>query len=404
MACSWIRIIALGLLLCLVGSACKGDKDKKNDRQNPTAQPIAQATPILPFTVRLTLWHSFTEPLAAGLQALADRLNAANSSITLSLEYHAAEILWADYEQALRTGGGPDLLVIEQEWLAEMADKELILPVDRTLIPEFEESLPFPLYSSLFYRQQLWGVPVEADVLVMYVNTSKIAHAPQSFNELVALADPVLVYPGVEGTVGLYHGPTGYLVDDDGQPVFLKEAMIDYLRHYQRLATAPSTVFTDNIAQFSDGDAVVLIAYASEYATLQEALGNQLLVAALPEIDGALWRPLVRISPLVISQNATDTTVRGAQLLFTYLVSAESQTLMAEAANRTPPITADPAALDGVKHVIWEQIQLARPWSPYPVLMSRVFPALETALNDAQAENADLPAVADAFLAEIRRP
>lgn len=398
-----IRALLLLILLSILLVACRGDDKPKSTNQPPNPAP-AEPTPTLPFSVNLTLWHSFEGDLANGLQALADHFATSEGAVSLSLEYHAPAELRADFEQAVRAGGGPDLLVIEPSWLAELADEGLIFPVDRSLLPQFEDLFPPAFYGSLSYRQQLWAAPLTADVLVLYTNRELVEQPPATFDELLTSTQPIIMPTGVEATIGLYIGSTDFLVNEDGQPTLLRDAVIEYLKRIQQLGASPSLTFTDDISAFSSGQAGILIANASRYAELQTALGDSLQVSLLPQIDVTNWRPIVNVTPIVISQNATDTTIRAAQLLFTYLMSSDVQSAFAQAAHRAPLAVADPTSLDAVNQVIALQYRFAQPWSPYPILTTRVFPALEQAATNALTENANLPSIADEVLAGLQSP
>lgn len=398
------RLSVLMIVLPLILLACRSDKEPAPSNNASTQAPptaFVQATAELPFAVDLILWHAFDGKEANGLQVLADYM-AQEGEITLNLEYYSPESLLSDYQTAVRNGGGPDLLIIEQASLSQLADQGLITPLDRNLLSQFEDNLPANMFGNLFYEQQLWGMPLYADTLVLYTNTSLVPQAPQTFQDLVALETPLIIYSGTESTTGLYDSPTTSIVNEDGQPLFFLESMIDYLSNYQLLAQKSSVEFSDDINAFKEGTAGALIAYASAYEELHDALGDELLVSTLPYLGETSWKPLIKVSALFIGRNASDVTIQGAQLLFAHLTNPALQMDIATSASRTPAILNNADTLVDVHQVIWQQFQASRSWSPYPILTSEIFPALEQALAATQDTDADLVSIAGQFLSDIR--
>lgn len=373
-------LIFVLLLVGLVG--CNGEASTPQ----PTALPAKSPTPTLPFDVELTLWHPYTDTTLEGLEALTSAFNTQQDQIRVVLEFHRAETLLTDYEQAVRGGQGPDIWVGDYRWIAPLANSQLIYPLGADFRSYVEDVVPYALAVSLEYRHELWGVPLLGDTLVLYMNGGT---APSTLADL--LQQPILIDP--DGVWALFTGGLPHMVDLDGRSAFLRLDFTTYLRTYQQVAQHEHVRFTTDITPFINKEVALYIGYASQYPDLKAQLGDSLTVASLTRE----WRPLVKVVPLLVSGNAPDTSVVAATRFFAYCVSAEGQRVFADASGQMPLIVGGQSAVEQTMLAMLERSQAL---SPYPIFYETVLPVLETYLERALIEDVEL--LADEFFGQIR--
>ncbi|MCB9435720.1 MAG: ABC transporter substrate-binding protein [Anaerolineales bacterium] len=376
---TWKPLIFAVFMVWLVGCGGQGSEPQA------TALPTHTSVPALPFDVQLTLWHPYTDTTLNGLQAITEAFNASQNQIEVVLEYHRAETMLADYELAVRSGGGPDILVGNYQWIAPLADNRLIYPLSAEFRSAAEDSIPAALTSSLEYRRDLWGVPLMGDTLVLYLNDTILTE------ESDLLAQPTLIDPA--GIYALYHGVQLSMVDADGRSTFLRLDLMSYLREYRQIMENDNVRWGDDSADFINGDVQQYIGYASAYPALQAQLGDALTVVTLP----SGWRPFVEVVPLLLSANATDTSVEAATRFFAYVLSASGQQVFIDASGWVPPIAGSRSDVEWTMAVMFERSQGV---SPYPLYYETILPQLEVYLERARTE--DIEQVADEFLEAIR--
>lgn len=380
----WLLAIVIFVL-----AACRGKDAEKAANSNSPEPP--EATPTFAFDITLNLWHPEKE--TSEFEKIIERFNQEYPEIQVNLEYH--ENVRDDFEQATRAGGGPDMAVIDLSVLSLWAESGLIIPFDQNLAQNLASDLPEPLFYSLVYQDQLWGIPFFADVLVMFSNKKLIETAPRTLDDLRSMAAefPITLYPGAEGTIGLYVGSLPFMVDQAGKDVLLQLAIMEYLREYLRLSNTAGIQFSTDITSFTEDESGILIGYASQYSVLSAALDENLAMASLPQIDLASWRPLVHPIPIVISRNATETSVRASELFLAYLATPIIQQELLLAGTGLP---------EEMRDILWRQVNSSTANSAYPILETVILPVFDQALAAAVNDPENVESIAESALIQIR--
>lgn len=380
-------IFSMGLLAC--------SRDEAEDV--PATVLVSDRMPV---DVVLTVWHPFTGPLADALEVVTGLFNTRDDQVTVNLSYHVPEGYRSDYEQAVQLGGGPDLLIVEHAWLASLADSHLIHPMDQVLAEYVSENVPMTVYQSLEYEGSIWGAPLTVDLPVLYSTlNSSLDNLDVLLN--VAQFDRVALYPGTEGMMGLYLDNRSGVVDERGQPQFQRVALIEFFARYRELALSQGITFSRDLNDLVVGEVALQMGYISDYPDLLSEMDDEIYVRALPPIGQTLWRPLVRVIPLVISRNATGTMIQGAERYIEFLLSSEAQMRLAEVAGRPPLVLEMDAMLDTELRMLWTQLQSTQTWSPYPVFNDVIMPLLDEFLVTALEADQDEVRLADSFLASL---
>jgi ABC-type glycerol-3-phosphate transport system substrate-binding protein len=404
-----LRRLALLLIIFGLGMAACGRDDDDGDSDANDESPAISATLTLSFSVNLVMWHPFNDQRAEALATATEGFNTDNAgSILISLEYHTPESIKSDYEEALRSGEGPDILVAKNQWLAELYDQRLIYPIDETVVNIIQSNIPVTVFHSFYYQDQVLAAPLWADVLILYTNSSLVDEAPTTIDDLISASDeqPFVLYPGIVGTAGLYDDSTdSFLVSLDGDLILFRQNFADYLQVYRRLLGTGGITFSDDPAEFIDGEVGGIVAFASDYQQFHDALGDDLQVSLLPVNNQANWQMFSCLTPLVISQNSPDSNIAAANLFFAYLLNPNIQVQVAAAANRIPFATPSDEDLNEVARIGLRQLQWAHSQSPYPLFYDVVLPELNAILDDVSpsSTNSDLNMLVDQFFINIQK-
>ncbi|MBI5930954.1 MAG: extracellular solute-binding protein [Chloroflexi bacterium] len=385
-------LVFIGILLL---TAC--DKKQSEDQSQSTlpSQRAPYITPTFSGPVALTLWHPYQGANADALQSAANKFTTANPTLTVSLEYHAPENLLTDYEQALRQGAGPDILVTQPEWVGGLVKNRLILPLDTSLIDYLSSQLDASVFQSLDYQGLYWASPLSADLLMMYSKIADMTLEPRAIDDLLIVAgEKGVIFPADPmNLVGLYQAPTGSIFNSDGHPSLDEPTLMTFATLLQSLAASGRVTFSDDPSTFINGTASAMIAPASLYPALVTALGDQLRVSLLPEITaGVLWRPVLDLNLLTISANAPDESVRAASLLMAYLISPEAQGQLAEQGDFMPLMNVT-STTDAMTRLYIQELRNAQSTTLDPDVYQTFLPSFADFLFQVRQPQADLPAL-----------
>ena len=140
-------VLSLLLVVMLLVTACG---PKATPAPEPTAAPAAAVEPTKapateptkapeptappkaaePTAGTITLWHGWTGAEADTLAEVITAFQAANPGVTLETLAVPFDQLKNKYTTEASTGGGPDLLIGPKDWIGELSQANLIMPLD----------------------------------------------------------------------------------------------------------------------------------------------------------------------------------------------------------------------------------------------------------------------------------
>lgn len=396
-----VSLLMIGLLW-LVG--CGENQSEVEDQSNISGQHTLapRITPTFSGPVTLTLWHPYQGPSADALQTAAEVFTVANPNLKVVFEYHTPEELRADYEHAVQQGAGPEILVTQPQWVGDLVKNRLILPLDTSLIDYLGTQLDAQVFQSLDYEDQYWGSPLSADVLMLYTKIADITFEPRAIDDLLVVAgeNGIVLPVDTVSLLGLYQSPTSAFFNSAGKPMIDQSALISFTTLLHSLATDGRVTFSDDPDSFINGSASALVAPASLYPTLAAALGDQLRVSRLPEITaGVLWRPVVELTLLTVSVNATDESLRAASLLLAYLISPETQERLATEAEFMPIMNVT-TSTNSTTRLYIQQLRNSQPMTLDPSFYQDFLPDFEGLLSQVRQPDVDVVTLVETWLAE----
>jgi multiple sugar transport system substrate-binding protein len=311
----------------------------------------------------------------------------------------------ADLINAMASGSGPDLFMLDDENFYSFKDKLLLIPYSIT--PQGSFLASYVDEGTLFLtREGIEGLPFILDPLVMYWNrdlfaSAGIATPPKYWNELLIAAPKITALdassnlkksaaalgewrniPAAKGMLATLFMQAGDSIIGENQAgqtaVTLGQApegstrnpAESALQFYTEFANPSKTSYSwnrslqDAPAVFAAGDLGAYFGYASEYASIRERNPNlRFSVAVLPQIEGNSSRVVyAKITALAISRTAKN--VNGALAIAQKLTDKQAVAYVAGALS-LPPVRRDvtvDASGNAAAGVFAESALISRAW------------------------------------------
>jgi ABC-type glycerol-3-phosphate transport system substrate-binding protein len=276
--------------------------------------------------------------------------------------------------QALASGAGPDIFLINQSQAVQDSGEVVILPYAKLSVTQFqnvfiEAADPFLVPTGVI------ALPIAADPMVMYWNKDMLASAsyaqpPKYWDQLPTMAATLTTkndagviqksaiafgeYQNIDdakdilAALILQAGGTLTSYDSNGRlDSAMSKAGVDStepavetaLRFYTEFADPGSVVYSWNRSlpsasqDFAQGNLALYVGYASEQSTIRAENPNlNFAITALPQIKGAAHTVnLARVYGLAVSR--TSKNIAGAQSVVAVLVTSVNSAEYAKAFN-----------------------------------------------------------------------
>lgn len=343
---------------------------------SPPSFPSPEPTPSTPPAVILTVWHSWGTEEEALFRAMLQSYQQQHPSVTVRLRRVPVESIAAEYEEAVTTGDGPDLLVGRSHWIGPLAQRQTIAPLSNLLPADYWQSFyPFSL-EGVKSGGQLYAVPYAAETVALYYNRDYVGTPPTTTVRLLELAatwtspeQSGLAFPlSFYTTVGYLYAFGGQLLDSAGRPALDTVEFRAWLDWLQQVRESPGVIAPDSYgeadARFKGGTVAMLVNGSWALNDYQHALGSDRLgVAPLPMLDQTqAWpSPLVGYYVLMVNPLALSGHPQDVLELLRFLGGPECQGTLA--ANLSTIPTWQAIDLSGVPLLaaFEEQARLGRP-------------------------------------------
>jgi maltose-binding protein MalE len=339
----------------------------------PTEQPPRPPLTPPPAGGAVTIWHSWGIAETDVLQSIIQSFQRLYPDVTFNLRYIPQDDLFNTYYEAAYLGQGPSLLLGPSSWGPQLFDEDLVANLDPYIPENYLTSISPPALSSGKYKNSLISLPLSQHGLLMFRNSSIIAEAPGSMEELNSLAHQT-THGGVVGSY-LERGATissadiiglgGRIMDEDGYPAFNDQYGLEWLDLLAAYDEAGAVTFNTNRDQdmFKRGRVGLIIDGSWNIPILSQAIGTDNLAIDpwLSYGTGHLagW---VEADSIYLNANSIEKD-RFASLSFMgYLLDPNVQIRLAEVGHIPVVITTQPrdrlmqqamqAFIDGVPYPI----------------------------------------------------
>jgi arabinogalactan oligomer/maltooligosaccharide transport system substrate-binding protein len=319
-------LIGFLLITAMILTACGG-----GEAEGPGEAPATG----LEGTV--SIWHSLKEGEIEGLNAAMASFEEANPGVTFDLLFIPDDDKRGKFETAAATGEGACILIGSADWGPAFYDADLVTDLTPLASESFLNGINQAALNSVRYKDALVGLPLGLKGVVMYRNSSIVADAPSSFDDLVAKAQAAT--SGDVVGASLERGPFfafahlnplgGGLMSPEGDPTFNNETGVAWLTMLDRFDEAgPAEINNDNdVNLFKAGKAGVIIDGTWNMNDLAAAIGaDNLQVDPWPsDMSG-----YVQNDNIYLNSNATGNDETVCFAFMQHLLLPETQAAIAE--------------------------------------------------------------------------
>ena len=350
----------------------------------------------------MRLWHSWQDQDERVLQRIIDRFEAHCTAVDVIVTQFGSESeLVSNYGGLYDPDLKPDVLLLSDTWVYELASEGMIQPIESDLLQQF---VPATL-NALAYQNSVYGTPVSLWLTVLFYDVARVSDPPRTLDDLVtdaAEAQPVAIassfetaFWGISAFGGTLFGPDMALaVNQDGAMV----AWLDWLRSMRSSAGFIVDTELDLLADlFSDGTAMYLIGPSH---LLQRFDPDRVAITALPAGPAGEASSILRTDAFMVNASVEDERLALIQAFVNTATSMDNQQLMFELTRRFPANINVPSESDVMLTALQSQLNRATVLPNVeeiaPVLLSgdRVYDAV---LND----EADIETAVSNFVATV---
>jgi len=331
-----------GVLLVLLAACASSTTPTatSNSSPAPDQQPAPQIT-------TLTIWHSWSGAQADALNDVARAYEQNNPLVRIRLEAQPAATLLRTFSARVADASAPQIVIAPSRYVHELAERKFVVSLDEASFA-LGDLLPAAVDGGRV-RDQLYGVPLAWDALVLFHDRRVMPEAPASWEDLLALEPTTPVSDTAQWNVGYYLSLertlpyvdvwNGALLDANGQPTFAtasRDATIGWLQWLRALHTNPAVLATPNFStldeRLQEGRVTSMIDWAHKRPAYEQLWGSAdgVGVAPLPTLQGKPSRTLVRAEVAAINAVTTDDQRSTAEAFLRYATDAQAQTRLAQ--------------------------------------------------------------------------
>ena len=354
------RYVAVALILLLTLAACRGEPTSTPAAPAPgpapdstTTTPAAEVAPTptsepTPIAGTVTLWHSWSGAEGDALAAILTSLQTTLPGVTVQTLFVAPNELTAAYVDAVQRGGGPDLVIAPNWYLADMVTATAARPLEGLLPADIGTGYLPATVESLTVGGALYGLPMDYSLASLYVNRSLLpADGPAATT--TALLETATLTPsaGIGVYANLLHVIWGIpafggefldaqahavLDQNDGAAAFLA-----WLVAVDR--TPGSYVDQDYgmlLDRFTKGEFAYFVDGPWAAPQLSAALGDDLMVVPLPAGPAGPARPWLYSDGVFLNPTTPAGRLPAALALAQGLTSAAAGTELAKTGGLLP--------------------------------------------------------------------
>jgi maltose-binding protein MalE len=290
----------------------------------------------------ILLWHNLAEPEATALNNVLDRYRRANPGVDILVQQQGT-LMEDEFVRATRSGLGPNLLLTNSGNVAKLATAGALLPIDDLVSEDQRARYLTGALQTLLYGDQLFGLPVAVDTLVLYYNRPLVERTPGTVDQLLQEASGgrrVLMNSQFTDAVWSAR-PFGVdLFDREGDPQDATAGIANWLTWMEQVRDTPGFITDDNTEalrnRFLEGDIPYYIGPSRELNLLTSRLGADLGVAQLPAGPAGSAGPLLTTTALLFNALSSPNQLALSMDLARFITSSDQQAALMREANVVP--------------------------------------------------------------------
>jgi arabinogalactan oligomer/maltooligosaccharide transport system substrate-binding protein len=331
-----------------------------------TSTPPPPPTPYTPSTsfptemvVRgtVSIRHSWDENQLPVLAQIIKSFQTVYPNVLFDVLYVPADNLKERFIQDSQDGIGPTILMGSAAWGSELGKDGLVADLSAQVSNNLVATLNQPALAAGKVGDRQAGLPYLIQGVVLYRNTDIITLPPNTFDDLITLAQTATQGDTIGAFLersffysgGHLAGLGGQLMDENGQPAFNDEKGAEWLGLLKKFEEAgPTDFYTDaDLERFKQGKVGWIIDGTWNMRSLADAIGpEKLVIDPWPSYSSGKLAGFVTADYVYLSAKAQGDDLTASLRFIEFLLSPEAQTLLVEA-NRFPASVAvkptDPA-------------------------------------------------------------
>jgi ABC-type glycerol-3-phosphate transport system substrate-binding protein len=335
---------------------------------------------------KLVIWESYNDEEHAVFTQIVEKFKAQNPGIEIEIQRIPFDGMEQKVLTALASKSTPDIARVDYAFVAKLADKNAILPIEEEEIADIKDKLVKAALYSNFYKGKFYGVPDQTTCIALFYNkkifkAKGIKNPPKTWDEFVEIGKKITdgkiyafgMHNSLWWTFPFFFSFGAKFMSDDGKTCLLDspEAIkaftfkVDLYRKYKIEGGAWQAGAINPDAGFRNGKYAMIFNGPWSIKSLQET-GIDFGVALIPE-GPAGTATTVGGTNLVIFHKETKPL---ALKFIKFLLSPEIQAFWANELGQIPLRYDAMPMVDTIKHpylkVFIEQMKYATPRPPLP--------------------------------------
>ncbi len=306
--------------------------------------------------VTVEIWEQHDAAMGKVFDQLSAKFMTNNPGIIIKRVHYATEDLRSQFQTAVLSGQGPDLVFGPNDNIGIFSTGQLIIPLDDFLGASFFSRFPENVTASAQIKGKTWGVPIlMGNTLSFLYNKKYFKKVPATFDDLIAAKSSL-----PEGTYALAYNESeafwvvsflgafgGKVFDSDGNITLNTPEMIKTLAFVHDLKFKDGLMPEQsdyNVADtlFKEGKTASLINGPWSWASYREIKDLDFDIVPIPEIKG-VGRPLPYSASKTVSVSANldlkdKAKVVAVKKFLEFLTSVEFQVPYAVISSESPAV------------------------------------------------------------------
>lgn len=347
---------------------------------------------------RLLLWHSWSDPAATTLVAIASDFEERCPNVGIEIEAFATRVLQRRLAEPAEEEARelPDLVIAPSRWVLALAQEDRIQPITNRIEPELLQRYIPAAQNTLRYENGLYGLPLSLQLQALYYNSSLVTDPPATLADLLVqtsngqTAALPLGFEEAYWGVGAFGGT---LFDEAYHLTLVQTDFAEWLAWLQTAQESAGIILESDTADlqaiFVTEEATYYVGTAAELGAIQAQLdGEQVQVTTLPAGPVGEATPPLHTDAFLFPAAIDEETATLALDFAIYATTAEQQTRLMTQAQRVPAnVNVDTAGYPAIAAFL-EQAQTAVVWPHVPQITAvlqqgnRVYTAVLAAQED----------------------
>ncbi|HMR64745.1 MAG TPA: extracellular solute-binding protein [Anaerolineae bacterium] len=288
------------------------------------------------------LWHSWTADEALVLEQSLAEFREANPYVTIVTLALPFDELLDRFRRSAQDGAGPDLLLAPSNWIRDLADANLIRPLEAGEVSDLR--LDTRNTRLVAYQNRVYGVPLSVSPKALYFNQTLVDRPIATLNELLehaASGQEVAFVPRFEAS---YWGIQAFgqgLFDPDGVLNLADSGFVDWLAWLKEAQNKPGVILNvddEALRQlFAEGRIAYYVAGPEQQTFLKQTMGEDAFgVTRLPGGPARAAGPLLPAETALFYTFSSEGQARIALALARFLTNQQQSIRFMREIDRVP--------------------------------------------------------------------